>query len=71
MAYTTAYALVAVSFFGYICYEEKKSFGGDYKPVLSFGLVASIFWPICLIVVLGDFIEEFLGRIGRRKNRCS
>ena len=68
MAYITIYGLAAVSFFVYICYVEMKSFGGDNKLVLLLGLVASIFWPICLIVMLGDFLEDFLGRIGRKEN---
>ena len=68
MAYIITYFIVAVSFLVYICYEEMKSFGDDNKLVLVLGLVASIFWPICLIVMLGDFIEAILGRIGRREN---
>lgn len=68
MGYSIAYGLGAVLFFGYICYDEMKSFVGNNKPILILGLVASIFWPIFLVAMLGDFLEVFLGRIRRRKN---
>ena len=54
-----------------ICYEEVKSFVGENKPQLFLGFVASFFWPLFLIVILGDFLEDFFGRIVARKPRGS
>lgn len=58
-----------VCFFVWFCYDEIKNFFGDNKHELILGFVASFFWPICLIVMLGDFLEDFFARIVSRRSR--
>ena len=65
------YGIGFLIFFAWICYDEVKSFLGENKPQILLGFVASFFWPLCLIVMLMDFLEDFFGRIVDRKPRGS
>ena len=69
MDYVIAYGMVAVLFLGYLYVEEVKNFGGDAKLFLMLGLVTSLFWPIILIVVCGDVLEDFFWRCTKRRSR--
>ena len=65
------YVIGFLIFFAWICYDEVKSFLGENKAQLLLGFIASFFWPLFLIVILGDFLEDFFGRIVARKPRDS
>ena len=67
--YVLLYVIGFLIFFAWICYDEVKSFLGENKPQLLLGFAASFFWPLCLIVMLMDFLEDFFGRIVSRKPR--
>ena len=69
--YVLLYVIGFLIFFTWICYDEVKSFLGENKPQLLLGFVASFFWPLCLIVMLMDSLEDFFGRIVARKPRGS
>ena len=63
------YFIGFICFFAWICYDELKSFVGEHKAALFLGLVASLFWPLCLLIILGDFLEDFFGRLVTRRAR--
>lgn len=42
---------------------------GEHKLSLIMGLVASIFWPILVAVIIGDYVTDWLKRKGEKKNR--
>lgn len=67
MAYILIYILGFLFFYSFICFEELKNFVGEHKAMLLIGLVASLFCPILLIVVVGDFVDDYVARIIAKK----
>ena len=56
------YLLVAILLFGYMCFNELKHFVRENKRMILIGIFASLFWPILLILVAGDSLEEYFSR---------
>ena len=48
--------------FGFICYDEIKSFVKVNMPFIFVGLFASFLWPIIVAVLLGDRIEKSISK---------
>ena len=65
--FTLIYAIGFLCFFAWMCYNEFSSFFKENKAVLLLGILASIFWPFCLIVMIGDLLDDFVARIVARK----
>lgn len=65
------YIIGGIVCFAYLSFEEIRSFVGEHKLSLLMGLVASIFWPILLAIIIGDYVTDWLERKGEKKNRTS
>ena len=60
------YGIGALAFFVYICFDEVKSFVGEYKHSLFLGLVASLFWPLFAMAFL---VGGFKDHIDQRRSK--